>query len=102
MQQYRLMTSWQGNSSTEEDLGVLMDNKFNMSKSSPLASLALLEKCSQQVRGTDPLFGTCKTMSTMLCLVLSKYKKNIDILEKVQWRPSRWSGGSSTKHRRRG
>ena len=47
-----------------------MDKKLHVSQGSPPASSALLEKCSQQICGSDPLFGTVETMSTMLCLVL--------------------------------
>ncbi|CAM5148335.1 unnamed protein product [Eretmochelys imbricata] len=77
MHRYRLGTEWLGSSSAEEDHGVTVDEKLDMSQCALVAKKAngilgcILGHC-QQIKGCDhsPLFDIGEASSGVLCPVL--------------------------------
>ena len=105
LQRYRLGIDWLGSSSTEEDLGVMLDSKLNLSL-----------QCAQGAQKANSILGCMNSRIAsrlreviILCSELIRwhleycahfwdpqYKNSNDKLEQVQWRAIKIVEGWST------
>ncbi|GAB0185401.1 hypothetical protein GRJ2_001005400 [Grus japonensis] len=94
---YSLGGEWIENSPEEEDLGVLMDEKLNMSwrcalaaqKSNRVLGCIKSSVTSRSREGILPLYSTLVRPHLQYCIQLwgPQYKKDMELLERVQRRP---------------
>ncbi|GAB0191779.1 hypothetical protein GRJ2_001643200 [Grus japonensis] len=96
---YRLGRAWIESSPEEEDLGVLVDEKLNVTQQCELAAqkanhiLGCIKRSvtSRLREGTLPLYSVLVTPHLEYCVQLwgPQYKTDMDLLERVQRRPQR-------------
>jgi len=109
---HRLRREWLEGSPEEKDLGVLVDEKLNTSRQCVLAAQkanrtlgCVRRSVASRVReGILPLYSTLVRPHLESCVQLwsPQHEKDMDVLERVQRRPRRWSEGWSTSPTRTG
>ncbi|CAM5135214.1 unnamed protein product [Eretmochelys imbricata] len=100
---YRLGTEWLGSSSAEKDLEVTVDDKLDMSQQWALVAkktysiLGCISRCTAS-RSRDviiPLYSTLVRPRLEYCVQFwaPHYKKDVEKLERVQWRATKMIRG---------
>lgn len=82
----------------EKDLGVLVDNKLNISQSTLAAKMAkcILADWQEDSQGSDPLSlsSTCKTASGD-CVQWMKNNDKLDQVQRMATKTVRWLGNTT-------
>ncbi|GAB0181277.1 cAMP-dependent protein kinase inhibitor alpha [Grus japonensis] len=96
---YRLGEEWIESSPEEKDLGLLIDEKLNMSRQCALAAqkanrvLGCIQSSvtSRSREGIVPLYSALVRPHLQYCIQLwgPQYKRDMELLERVQRRPQR-------------